>query len=140
MATATRTLALVDIRDAAATALASQADTDPIVYPDIVDSLVPPAIMLAWGEPWLLPGVEGRNVMGPCVWTAALWVYCLVGRADPGSGQDQLDVIVAQVIDRLGADPAYDWPPATVFAPRLYDFSGVPCVGARVAYNVPTSI
>lgn len=140
-ATATKLLALGDIRDAAALALASGSDDDPVVLVDRVDSLTPPALLLDWADPWLEPGTgSGTPTMGPCLWTAALVVICVGGRIEPGPGVRICEQLVAYTVDRLQADQSYSWPIDTVAAPRQHDISGVTYLAAFVQYAVPTAL
>jgi hypothetical protein len=137
-ATVTGLIALADIRPAAATALAPLVDTDPYVLEDVVDSVTPPALMLAWDDPWLQAGA-GVPTMGPCLYTARLQVVCVAARLDPGSGVDELERLVAYVLDRMRAD-TYTWPLDTVTAPEQRDQSGVASLVANVIYAVPTTV
>jgi hypothetical protein len=139
-AMATTTLALGEIRPAAAAALAPAGPDDPPVHVDVVDSVTPPALMLLWEDPWLAPGSSAGAVMGPCVWTARLLVLCVAGRLEPGPGITTLEQLVAYVVGRLRDDPTYTWPPATALAPRIFDIGGIPYLGARVTYTIPASI
>jgi hypothetical protein len=140
MAATTGTLDLTEIRATAAAALEPDSPNDPTVHVEVVDSLEPPALMLLWEDPWLVPGGSAGPVMGPCVWTARLLVLCVAGRLEPGPGVETLERLVSHVVTRLRDDPAYTWPPATALAPRIFDIGGVPYLGARVTYTVPASI
>lgn len=137
MATASL-IELEALRPAAAEVLAAVADTDPVVFTDVVDSLTPPALMLGWDDPWLTPGV-GVATMGPCLWTARLQVTCVAGRLEPGSGIDVLEQLVSLVIARMRSD-AYRWPLDRVSAPLQRDLAGVSYLVADVVYAVPTAI
>jgi hypothetical protein len=137
MATAS-VIAITDVRDRAAEALAPVDDTDPAVLADVVDSLTPPALMLIWGDPWLEPGV-GAVTMGPCLWRARLQVLAVAGRLEPGPGIRTLEQLVAYVVERMKAD-AYTWPLDGVSAPRVFDIGNLPYLGARVTYLVPTTV
>ena len=136
----TTALPLGEIRTNAAAALAPAEPNDPTVLVDVVDALEPPALMLLWEDPWLVPGGSAGAVMGPCLWAARLLVLCVAGRVEPGPGITTLEQLVAFVVDRLRSDPTYTWPPATALAPRVFDIGGVPYLGARVTYTVPASI
>lgn len=132
-------VALNMIRPAAAAVLAAVTDTDPNVLEDVVDSVTPPALMLAWDDPWLVAGA-GVPTMGPCLYTARLRIVCVAARLDPGSGVDELERLVAYVLERMRADDAYSWPLDSVSAPRQTDQSGVSSLVAEVVYAVPTTI
>lgn len=130
---ATQALGLTELRARAADALAPVADSDPAVLADLVDAISPPALMLAWGDPWLQPhALRGY-------FEARFEVLCVASRVEPGPGIETLEGLVAYTITRLRADP-YPWPQATSQAPRLFDIGGVPYLGARVVYAVPVAI
>jgi hypothetical protein len=95
---------LGELRDVAAAALAPAIDTDPMVFADIVEATVPPALVIEWDDPWLEPGA-GLPTMGPCIYTARLRVVMIAGRLDPGAGYDEIDRLAAYVLGRMRADP-----------------------------------
>ena len=136
---ATATLTRLDaIRPAVAAILAATQDTDPYVHEDVVDSVTPPALMLAWDDPWLEAGI-GVPTMGPCLYTARLRIVCVAPRLDPGTGVDELERLVAYVLGRMRAD-AYTWPLDSVTAPEQVDQSGISSLIANVVYAVPTTV
>jgi len=137
MATAT-VLALADIRDAAAAVLAPADDDDPYVIADVVDSVTPPALEMAWDDPWLEAGAAGIATMGPCTYTARLRIVCIAGRLDPGTGVDELERLVSYVLERMRAD-AYTWPLDRVTAPLERDQGGISALVCEVIYAVPTT-
>jgi hypothetical protein len=129
---------LAGLRPAAAVLLAPEADTDPYVLTDVVDSLTPPALMLGWDDPWLEAGA-GRATMGPCLYTARMQITCVAGRLEPGAGIDVLEQLVSLVLDRMRSD-GYRWPLDRVSAPLQRDLSGVTYLVADVIYAVPTAL
>lgn len=130
---ATQALGLSDVRARAAAALAPASDGDPIVLVDVVDSLSPPALMLAWGDPWLTPhALRGY-------FEATLEVLAIASRVEPGPGIQALESLVAFTITRLRED-GYPWPQASSQAPRIFEIAGVPYLGARVVFRVPVAI
>jgi hypothetical protein len=139
MSATTGVIALVDLRDAAGLVLAPELDTDPAVLVDAVDSLTPPALMLLWGDPWLEPTVATVRTMGQCEWTARLEVLCVGSRVEPGAGIRMVEQLIAYTVDRMKSD-AYNWPLNNVAAPRIYPIGRVDYFGARVTYQVPTTI
>lgn len=138
VAAASQLVPLADVRPRAAAALAPVDDGDPAVLVDVVDSLDPPALMLAWDEPWLTAGV-GVASMGPCLWTARLAVLCVGSRVEPGPGVAKLEELVGYTVGRLKADN-YSWPFAGCTAPRVFEIAGVRYLAARLTYAVPVSI
>lgn len=131
-------LRLSEVRARAAAALEPATDTDPEVHADLVDSCTPPALLLFWADPWLDKKTVGMsNARG--IWDAWLEVLAVVGRADPSPSLDDLETLVAYVLDRFQADD-YTWPSETFYAPRRFDIGGVTYLGARMIYRVPVTI
>lgn len=128
------TLALASVRSHVALALAPQAPGDPNVYPDFVDAVDPPALMVGWDDPWL----DGETTMGSCLWFARLGVWAYGGRVVPGSGIDTLEQLVGYTLARLQAD-AYPWPVANVAAPRRFDHGAIQYLGALITFRVPVT-
>ena len=126
------------LRDLVADVLSPASDDDPAVLVDVVDSVTPPAIMLLPGDPYLEVG-PGGPVMGPCLYTAHLQVFCVAARMDVGPGFRTVDQLVGYVIDRMRAD-SYTWPLENVQAPRVFDIGGTSYLCARVNYAVPTTV
>jgi hypothetical protein len=129
-------LRLTEVRAAAAIALAPVIDSDPVVHVDVVDSLTPPALLLVWDDPWLVPGTVA-SMNGH--YDAQFVVLCVAARLEPGPGVETLEQLVDYTIDRLHAD-ANTWPQASAQAPRVFDIGGVPYLGARLVYRVPVQI
>jgi hypothetical protein len=131
-------LALGDVRDTAAAALAPVADTDPDVFADVVEAVVPPALLIEWDDPWLEAGA-GLPTMGPCLYTARLRVVLVAGRLEPGPGYDMLDELVIYVLSRMRSDST-QWTLDQVTAPLQRDLAGVTYLAANVNYTVPTHV
>lgn len=125
-------MSLTGLREAAAAALAPQGPDDPPVLMAPVDSLEPPALMLAWDEPWL-------TFNTPCFWYARLAVSCWAGRLSPDAGIAALEELVTYVTARMRAD-AYPWPHEATRAPRMVEIGAVPLLMARVVYTAPVSL
>ena len=132
-----RLLAITELRDVAALALAPIEADDPPVLVDVVDSLTPPALMLLWGDPWLT--MTPQRVASSGLWTARLHVLCVAGRLEPGPGIRTIEQLVTHTALRLAAD-AYTWPLESVTAPRVFDLAGVAYLGARVSYLIPATV
>src|SRR5262245_34134341 len=130
------TLLLNQLRDTAATALAPAVPEDPMVFADIVEAVVPPALLIEWDNPWLEAGV---GVLGACIYTARLRVVMVAGRLEPGPGYDQLDTLTAYVLSRMAAN-GNSWTLDNVSAPVQRDLAGVSYLAANVTYTVPTSL
>ena len=125
-------LSLTDLRERAAAALAPVVESDPPVIHAPVDAIDPPALMLAWEDPW----IEWRT---PCFWDARLGVFCFAGRIEPDAGVAALEGLINYVIGRMRADP-YTWPHESTRAPRQLEIGGVPLLAARVIYRSPVAI
>jgi hypothetical protein len=136
--TTTTAIVLGELRDVAAAALAPQADTDPFVFADIVEAVVPPALLIEWDDPWLQAGL-GLPTMGPCLYTARLSVVLVAGRLEPGPGYRTLDELAAMVLSRMRASP-YPWTLDSVSAPLQRDLAGVSYLAANAVYTVPTTV
>lgn len=126
--TATGAMLLTDVRAAAAAALAPVLDSDPSVHPGYVDSVDPPALILAYEDPWLTP-------MTACLIDCRLEVICIGGRVEPEPGIEQLEQLVAYTLTRMAQD-THSWALQSTQAPRVYTIAGVPLLGARIAYSI----
>ena len=126
-------LELVDVRMRAAAALAPADDGDPEVFADLVDAVEPPAILLAWADPWLVP-----STFGPALLDASLDVLCVAARLEPGAGVAVLEELVTYTIARLRAD-VHSWPAVTSEAPQRLPIGGVTYLAARLNYRVPVT-
>lgn len=132
------TVALQDLRDLAATALEAITDTDPNVFADVVEAVVPPALLIEWDDPWLEAGAD-LPTMGPCIYRARLRIVMVAARLEPGPGFDTLDELAVYVLSRMRAD-TYPWTLDAVSAPLQRDLAGVSYLAANATYTVPTSI
>jgi len=121
--------ALADARVKLAAALAPVADGDPMVLVDLVDALEPPALMIGWGEPWLVPE-------SACWQTGRLTIIAVAGRLVPGAGVASLEDLVDYTFSRLRVD-GDPWPLDSVGAPRVFPIGGVNYLAARITVRVP---
>ena len=127
---------LTDVRARAAEALAPASDSDPDVFPDYVDAVQPPALLLEWNDPW----VELRTVAGGAgFYNALLNVLCVVGRVDPGPALGDLEGLVSFVVGRFQADPI-SWALVASQAPREFSISDVPLLAARLTFRVAVAV
>lgn len=136
---ATATLALDEIRAAAADVLAAAGPGDPYVFADAVESLEPPALVLDWDDPWIMPGLGGAASMGPCLYTVRLRVLLVAARLEPAPGLQVIDELAMYVLGRMRAD-SYPWPLERATAPGQLDLAGVTYWAAGIVYAVPTSL
>lgn len=120
---------VADARAMLAAVLAPAADGDPMVLVDLVDALEPPALMLGWGEPWLVPETH-------CLRTGRLTIIAVAGRLVPGAGVEMLEDLVEYTLGRLAVDPN-PWPLDSVGAPRVFPIGGLNYLAARVTVRVP---
>ena len=77
--------------------------------------------------------------MGPCILTARLEVKCVAGRLEPGPGYDELDRLVAYVLDRMRAD-CNQWALDRVGGPLPEMQSGISYLSCAVVYTITTTI
>jgi hypothetical protein len=117
-----------DARAKLGAALAPVDDTDPMVLVDLVDSIEPPALMLGWGEPWLMPQTS-------CLRIGRLVVTCVAGRLVPGAGIETLEQLVDYTLRRLAGDGGA-WPLESVSGPRVFAVGNINYLAARVVLRV----
>jgi len=86
--------ALADFRDRVALALAPSNGDEWNTQPLPVDAIEPPAYMLIWADPWLVPSTF-------CDATAQLDVIVVSARMDPAPGMEILETLVETALDRL---------------------------------------
>ena len=120
---------LLDARSKLAAALDPVEDGDPTVLVDLVDAIEPPALMLGWGEPWLLPETS-------CIRTGRLVVTAAAGRLVPGAGIETLECLVDYTLRRLASDGGA-WPLDSVSGPRVFVVGSVNYLAARITLRVP---
>lgn len=132
MTTTGGVLTLTGIRERAAGALAPHGPDDPPVLAAPVDSADPPALVLAWDDPWI-------TFRTPCLYDARVAVLCLAGRLTPDAGVEELEELVSHVAVRMRED-AYPWVYQGARAPRLLELGGVPLLAARVIYSSPVTM
>lgn len=125
---------MAGVRAKAAAALAPTPDDDLSVFDNVVDALVPPALVLTWDDPWLTP-----KVVASCIWDARFSVIAVAGRVEPDPGIATLETLIEYVVTRLRADD-YTWPVATVQEPREFRLSGIAYLGARLTYAIQVSV
>jgi hypothetical protein len=131
-------VAFVDLRDRAAVALAPATEDDPPVHVDVVDAIVPPALVLEWNDP-MMQASAGISTIGACTFTARLRVVCVGSRIEPGPGIRAIEQLVAHTVDRLAADP-YPWALEGFTAPRPFPIARIDYLAAFVNYAAPTTI
>jgi hypothetical protein len=126
-------LTITDARERAAAALAPIADSDPNVQTGAgwVDSVSPPALILAWADPWLEP--DDRK---SCRFYARLTVLAVAGRVELDAGVAMLEELVSYVIDRLHQD-GYEWGAPTVGFPYRQPLGGIEYLASQVRYRTP---
>lgn len=128
------TLALGQVRDRVGVILAPVVETDPPVYPELVDAIVPPALILEWADPWLAQQMIAGK-LAPMY--AMLNVFCLAPRVEPSYAA--LEVIVARVLALFQADP-YPWNLTGAQSPRRFDIAAVPTLGSRLTFQIPVYV
>ena len=123
---------LSELRARATLALAPVSDTDPAVLDAPVEAVDPPALIVAWSDPW----VEFET---PCFWYANLAVLAVASRVDPGAGIEELEQLVGYTLGRF-RDDSYPWPQVAAQAPHLFEIANIPLFGARLVFRAPVTI
>jgi len=126
------TSALSELRESVGAALEGDGvyPEDATVLVDTVDSLTPPAYLLVWGTPWMVPTTF-------CVQTVRLDVVCIAGRIEPAPGIETLETMVAVALNRL-RDGRF--PEATVLPPGPFEIGGVRYLAARLSIDVRIAV
>jgi hypothetical protein len=88
------TLGLTTYREEMASLLTAQLPPDIGVFDIIPDSIAPPAVYIAWSNPWLLATTF-------CQYSATLQLICVAGRIEPGGQFAVLEDLVELVISTL---------------------------------------
>jgi hypothetical protein len=90
----TDVLGLTRYREETYALLRDGLDDDIGVFDIIPDSIVPPAVYIAWGNPWLLPTTF-------CQYASAIQLICVAARIEPGGQFAVLEDLVGNVITVL---------------------------------------
>lgn len=101
------------------------------VLGDMPDAVQTPALIVAWGNPWL-------EVQTACNYRAAAVVICVANRLTPGTGLETLEQMVSFVI--LSVATTLRVPVSAVAGPQALDISGVTYLTARVPVVVPINL
>ena len=120
---------LSDIRDKLASILAPLDDEDPSVLASLVDTITPPALMIGWADPWLMP-------TGPCFQQGNIIVTAVAGRLVPGDGIATLEDLVTYTLSRVKADSEGNWSLVEVSGPRVFIMAKTNYLACRIGYHV----
>lgn len=107
---------LTAIRAAAAKDVAGAVGPDVAVIDHLPDSVNPPAVLVAWGDPLLEPNTFGD-------YTARIELVVIAGRLEPGGQYGTLEELTAQVAGALVEHEGFTMP--TVTTPRAVRFGKV---------------
>jgi len=121
-----------DARTKLAAALAPVDDDDPTVLVNLVDAIDPPALMIGWGRPWMVPNTA-------CLFDARIAVTAVAARLVPGAGVEALEQLVAYTITRLGADE-HAWPIVDVDEPRVFTIAQTTYIGVRISIRLNLTV
>lgn len=105
-------------------------DADWIVHDAPVDALSPPAFVLVWSDPWLLP-------LTSCYARAALDVLVVSARMEPEANYSTLESMVAAATVAL-TDAGY--PPLQTGAPGPLDVAQITYLAARMLIRHPVTL
>jgi hypothetical protein len=90
-------LGLTKRREEMYTLLRTEMPPDVGVFDIIPDSIAPPAVYVAWSNPWLLQTTF-------CQYVASLQLICVAARIEPGGQFEVLENLIAEVITILQAN------------------------------------
>lgn len=79
------------MRTEVATVAAAAVADDVTVIDSLPDSITPPAVLVAWGDPWLTPGSF-------CEWIATLEVLVVAARIEPGGQYERIEGLVTDLV------------------------------------------
>jgi hypothetical protein len=118
---------LGELRAAVAAAL-TPLNADWTVFDAPVDSLEPPAFVLVWADPWLVPETW-------CQSAAQLDVVCVPARMEPEANYPTLEAMVAQANTALKTFPVVQ-----TGTPGPFEVAGVTYLAARILIRQPVAI
>jgi hypothetical protein len=124
---------LLDARVKLAALLQPETDDDLDVHDNLVDALVPPAMIVGWRQPM----VEDR---GACFAWGALFVLVVAGRIDVASGLETIEQGYAFVESRLRGDPASGWAIPSDSGPIVWELGNATYLACRIDVRVPIDI
>lgn len=105
-------------------------DPDWSVSDGPVDSVTPPAFVLSWSDPWLLP-------LAVCSWRASLDVIAVSARIEPLPGLEILEALIGAALPALaGASVGF----VQVGAPRPFEIGGLTYQAARITVSSPITL
>lgn len=90
----TDVLGLTRYREETYNLLRASLSDDIGVFDIIPDSIVPPAVYIAWGNPWLLPTTY-------CQYSSAIQLICVAARIEPGGQFAVLEDLVGDIVTVL---------------------------------------
>jgi hypothetical protein len=123
-------MVLAALRSTVAAALAPSAADDWNTQPGPVDAIEPPAYLLMWSDPWLVPATH-------CTQTARLEVIVVAARVDVDGGHGILEDLVEHA---YGALTTIRMPPVTTARPAPFDVGGVAYLATRLTLSVPVTL
>lgn len=113
---------LSQVREEYATIVAATVADNVTVISSLPDSITPPAVLVAWSDPWLTPGTF-------CQFTAQLELLVVAQRIEPGGQYG----VIEEIIDELA--PALKQAGATirdVTSPYPLQLGGVDYLAASI--------
>jgi hypothetical protein len=80
--------------------IAKQVASDDVTVVDsLPDSITPPAVLVAWSDPWLVPGTF-------CAFTAQLELMVVAQRIEPGGQYEVIETLVSDLLTALKSNGA----------------------------------
>lgn len=121
---------LAALRTSVATALAPTASDDWNTQAQPVDAVEPPAYLLVWSDPWLVPATHCHQI-------ARLDVVVVAARVDVEGGHAILEQLVEHAYAALGA---FGMPPVNTARAGPFDVGGVAYLATRLTLSVPVAL
>jgi hypothetical protein len=114
---------LTEARTNLATWLIQTLDESISVVDHLPDSITPPVVMIAWGDPWIKPATL-------CAYEAAMEIMVVAQRIEPGGQYETLENIVSDIVGSIKPKPYYQV--ADVSAPYPLQVGGNDYLAASI--------
>ncbi len=128
-----KTVSIVDARVKLAAVLAPVEDGDPDVQANIVDAIVPPALICGW----LAPMVDGPFT--GCTAFGNLFVTLVADRLDAASGVEAIESMYDRV-QRLLRNDGAGWSLQGDSGIGAFDIGNTPYLACRIELRVPVTL
>lgn len=110
-------------REQLATIVAELVDVDVGVVDHLPDSIAPPVVLVAWGDPWITPATL-------CQYQATMELLIIAQRLEPGGKLETLESIVSIIVP--GLKPHGDYQVVDATSPYPIQVGGVDYLAASI--------